>query len=267
MKKNSLYIIAIAFLSFSCGEYQKLLKSSDPDLKYNKAIEYFEAEDYMRAQTLLDDVTAYYRGTERSEDVLYYLAESYMGQKDYYSATEYYQTYVKTYPKGEKTDYCKYMVGYCYYLDSPDSRLDQTSTENAVLALQEFIDIYPESNKVQDANKLLEELADKLAYKEYKNADLYYNLGNYLGNNYESAIIVSENAIEQYPANKYREELLFIILKAKYQQALMSVEDRREERYQDAMDEYYAFVTEYPDSKHQFQLKRIYSDINKVIKD
>ena len=190
-----------------------------------------------------------------------------MGQEDYYSATEYFQTYVKTYPNGKHAAHCKYMVGYCYYLDSPDARLDQTSTDNAVLALQEFIDIYPESEKVQEANKLLEELADKLAYKEYQNADLYYNLGNYLGNNYESAIIVSENAIEQYPSNKYREELLFIILKAKYQQAIMSVEVRREERYQDALDEYYAFVTEYPDSKHKYQLKRIYSEIKEVITD
>ncbi len=267
MKKNIFYILTLSFLISSCGEYQKLLKSTDPDLKYNKALEYFEKEDFMRAQTLLDEVTAYYRGTERSEDVLYYLAESYMGMEDYYSATEYYQTYVKTYPKGKQVVPCKYMVGYCYYLDSPDARLDQTSTENAILALQEFVDIYPESDKVQEANKLLEEMADKLAYKEYLNADLYYHLGNYLGNNYESAIIISENAIEKYPSNKHREALMFIILNARFKQAEMSVIEKREERYRDTLDEYYAFTTEFPDSKHKYQLKRIYDAVKKVIKE
>ncbi len=251
----------------SCGEYQALLKSTDPDLKYNKGVEYFEKKDFMRAQTLFDDVTPYYRGTERSEELLYYLAESYMGMEDYYTATEYYQTYVRTYPKGKYVVHCKYMVGYCFYLDSPDARLDQDATHNAILALQEFIDVYPEDEKVQDANRILEELADKLAYKEYYNADLYYNLGNYLGNNYESAIIVAQNAIEKYPANKYRQKLMLIILEAKYQQALMSVEEKREERYRDTLDEYYAYVTEYPDTEDTHQLRRIYNDIRKVIKE
>lgn len=263
MREKILYIIAIVLLSASCSDYQKLLKSTDPEVKYNKAVEYFEKKDYMRAQTLFDDISTYYKGTERSEEVLNYLSRCYMGQKDYYSAGEYYKTYVRTYPKGRYVIESKYMIGYCYYLDSPDPRLDQAPTRDAINALQEFIDIYPESDRVPEANKLLEEMADKLAYKELLNARLYYNMGTYLGDNYESAKLVAKNALINYPSNSYREEFSFIILDSKYQQALVSVADKREERMLDTMDEYYSYISEFPDGKHKKSAEKIFSNLKK----
>src|ERR1035437_8067851 len=199
MKKTSFFFLIVVLTLFSCSDYQKLLKSDDAELKYNKAVEYFDKGDFMRASTLFDAIATYYKGTDRSETVLNYMARSYMGQKDYFSASEYYRTYVKTYPKGKYVIESKYMIGYCYYLDSPDARLDQSATNKAVAAFQEFIDVYPESDKVPQANKLLDELTNKLAYKAYMNARLYYDLGNYLGNNYESAVITAQNALKKYP--------------------------------------------------------------------
>ncbi len=265
--KKYFILIALVFVLFSCGEYQKLLKSNDAELKYAKAIEYFDKGDYMRAQTLFDEVVTYFRGTERSEELLNYIARSYMGQKDYYSASEYYKVYVRTYPKGRYVQESKFMIGYCYYLDSPDARLDQTSIKNAIDALQEFVDIYPENERVPEANALIDELKDKLAYKEYLNARLYYNLGNYLGNNYLSAIIVSENALKNYPASKYREDLSMIILESKYQQAVQSIEERRQERYVETIDEYYSFINEYPSGKYRRQADRIFREASKVVID
>ncbi len=267
MKKNNFFLFVL-FLTFtSCGEYQNLLKSTDPELKYSKAIEYFNKGDFMRATTLFDEVSAYYKGTEQSETVLNYLAKSYMGQKDYATASEYYKTYVKTYPKGKFITEAKYMIGYCYYLDSPDARLDQTSSYSAIAALQEFIDFYPESERVPEANRLLDELNDKLAYKSFLNARLYFNLGNYLGNNYESAVITAQNALKNFPSTKYREELSMIILESKYQQAVQSFEDKKIERYRNTIDEYYNFINEFPDGKSKKQADRIFNECSKVVKN
>lgn len=267
MKTNKiLFLLAILTLA-SCGEYQNLLKSDDAELKYNKAVEYFDKGDFMRASTLFDAVATYYKGTERSETVLNYLAKANMGQKDYYSASEYYKTYVKTYPKGKYVTESKYMIGYCYYLDSPDARLDQTPTYSAIAALQEFIDVYPESERVPEANKLLDELTNKLAYKAYLNAKLYYNLGNYLGNNYESAVITAQNALKKYTSTAYREELIMLILDSKFEQALQSVEERKIERYRNTIDEYYNYVNEYPTGKFRKQADRIFSESKKIVKE
>lgn len=265
--KKYLVIIIVLIASVSCSEYQKVLKSSDPELKYSKAVEYFDKKDFMRASTLFDEVSRYYRGTERSEQILNYLARSYMGQKDYFTASEYYKTYVKTYPKGIYIVEARFMIGYCYYLDSPDARLDQNVTRDAINAFQEFLDVHPESDRVPEANRLLEELKSKLAYKELLNARLYYNLGNYLGNNYLSAIIVAQNALKNYPASAYREELSFIILQSKYEQAVQSVEEKKIERYRDTMDEYHNYINEYPSGKYRKDAGKIYAESKKNVKD
>jgi len=265
--KKYLSILLVVTLLVSCSEYQSILKSNDPELKYNKAVEYFEKEDFMRATTLFDEVARYYRGTERSELVLNYLARSYMGQKDYFTASEYYKTYVKTYPKGKFIIEARYMVGYCYYLDSPDARLDQTATHDAIRSFQEFLDFHPESERVPQVNKLLDELMNKLAYKELLTAKLYYNLGNYLGNNYLSAVIVAQNALLNYPSNEYREEFSYIILQSKYQQAVQSFEDKKIERFRDTIDEYYNYTNEFPEGKYRKEADKILADSRRTVKD
>lgn len=268
MKKYPIiFIVLVVAVLSSCSEYQKLLKTNDPELKYNKAVEYFEKGDFMRASTLFDEVATYFRGTEKAEPLLNYIARSYMGQKDYFSASEYYRTYVRTYPKGQFTTEAKFMIGYCYYLESPDVRLDQTSTIKAVEAFQEFIDIYPEDKRVPEANKLLDELNDKLAEKYLLNAQLYYNLGNYLGNNYLSAVITAQNALKRFPSTKHRELFGMIILESKYQQAVNSFANLQAERYRETIDEYYNFINDFPNGKNRRQADKIFNESKKIVKD
>ena len=258
--------LSILILGFSsCGEYQAILKSKDTELKYQKALSYFNDKQYIKAQTLLDEVTSYYRGTDRSQDVLVYLSRCYMGQKDYSGAAEYYQAYIRNYPKGRYIIEARFQVGHCYYLNAPDARLDQTETKKAIEFFTQFVELYPDSPYAQQAYQEMNELYDKLAYKEYLNAKLYYNLGTYLGNNYLSAEIVAKNAMKDYPTNKYQEELNWLILQAKYQQLVNSLDSKREERARDTEDEYYSFVTQYPNSKHRAAAERIHKELNKIL--
>ena len=258
--------LSILILGFSsCGEYQAILKSKDTELKYQKALSYFNDKQYIKAQTLLDEVTSYYRGTDRSQDVLIYISRCYMGQKDYSGAAEYYQAYIRNYPKGRYIIEARFQVGHCYYLNAPDARLDQTETKKAIEFFTQFVELYPDSPYAQQAYQEMNELYDKLAYKEYLSAKLYYNLGTYLGNNYLSAEIVAKNAMKDYPTNKYQEELNWLILQAKYQQLVNSLDSKREERARDTEDEYYSFVTQYPNSKHRAAAERIHKDLNKIL--
>ncbi|MBR7154155.1 MAG: outer membrane protein assembly factor BamD [Paludibacteraceae bacterium] len=268
MRQKRLYILLLIMVFFtSCGDYQRLLKSRDPEEKYQAALRYFNEKQYVKSQTLLDDVTAYYKGTERSEDILAYLARSYMGQKAYESATDYYQAYIRNYPKGKYATEAYFQVGHCQYLDSPDARLDQGITRKAIEAFNQFVELYPESPYAEQAYQEMAEMYDKLALKELKSAQLYYNLGSYLGNNYLSCEIVAKNALKDYPSNQYQEEFSWLILQAKYQQMINSFEDRKLERARDAQDEYYNFITEYPSSKHRKEAERMMNQIRKITKD
>lgn len=266
MKKYLLQILVFSTLFMSCGEYQKVLKSTDTELKYNKAVEYFQAKKYTKAVTLFDDVSTSFRGTDRSELILNYLAKSYIGQKDYFTASEYYNTYVRSYPKGRFIQEAKYMLGYCYYKDSPDSRLDQDATYKGINAFQNYLDEYPDGDYAKETIKLIDELNNKLAKKYYQNSKLYYNLGTYMGNNYRAAVIMAENALKKYPANAYREDFMMLILQAKYQEALLSQEERKEERYQSVIDEYYNYTNEYPQGKYLKDAGKILNEAKKVVK-
>jgi outer membrane protein assembly factor BamD len=219
----------------------------------------------VKAQTLLDEVTPYYRGTDRSQDVLIYLSRSYMGQKNYSSAAEYYQAYIRNYPKGRYIIEARFQAGHCYYLNAPDSRLDQAETKRAIELFTQFVELYPESPYAKQAYDEMNELYDRLAYKEYLNAKTYYNLGTYLGNNYLSAEIIAKNALEKYPTNKYQEELNWLILQAKYQQVINSFDNRREERARETEDEYYSFITQYPNSKHIPTAEKIGKELKKIL--
>ena len=267
MAKKGFFILLIACVLTGCGEYQKLLKSRNPEEKYQAALQYFNQKQYVKAQTLLDDVSAYYKGTERSEDVLAYLARCYMGQKAYESATDYYQAYVRNYPKGKYATEAYFQVGHCQYLDSPDARLDQAVTHKAIDAFNLFVELYPESPYAAQAYEEMGELYDKLALKELKSAELYYNLGSYLGNNYQSCEIVCKNALKNYPSSKYQENFSWLILQAKYQQMINSFEDKKLERARDTQDEYYNFITEYPESKHRKDADKMLVQIKKITKD
>lgn len=260
-----LYFAVMIFGMQSCGEYQAILKSKDPELKYQRALTYFNDKQYIKAQTLLDDVTSYYRGTDRSQDVLIYLSRCYMGQKDYTTAAEYYQAYIQNYPKGRYIIEARFQAGHCYYLNAPDSRLDQAETKRAIELFTQFVELYPESPYAKQAYDEMNELYDRLAYKEYLNAKTYYNLGTYLGNNYLSAEIIAKNALEKYPTNKYQEELNWLILQAKYQQVINSFDNRREERARETEDEYYSFITQYPNSKHIPTAEKIGKELKKIL--
>lgn len=262
------FIIAIsALLLCSCGEYQKVQKSTDPDYKLDYAKRAFAQKKYVQSYTILKDIVTVFKGTEKAEESLYLLALSHYENKEYLDASLYFQTYYSRYPKGKYTELARFYSGYAYYLDSPEPQLDQSGTIKAIEELQAFLDYFPKSDKVSIAQNAIFELQDKLTLKELQNAQLYYNLGTYLGNNYQSAVIVAQNAVKAYPYSKYKEELELIILKARYQEANLSVEEKKVERFRDVIDEYYSFINNYPDSPNRKEADNIYKIATKYVKE
>ncbi len=258
-------LMALAFTS--CGEYQKALKSPDANYKYEFAKKAFEQKRYVQAYTLLKDVITVLKGSDQAEESLYLLGLSHYENKEYPDAATYFKAYYQRYPKGKFAEMARYYAGYAYYLDSPEAQLDQSETIKAIEELQGFLEYFPRSDKVTLAQNAIFELQDKLTLKELQNAQLYYNLGTYMGNNYESAIITAKNAIKEYPYSKYKEELEMLVLKSRYQEANLSVEEKKADRFRDVIDEYYSFVNNYPDSPRRAEADNILKIARKYIKD
>lgn len=267
MLRKLLTIMCAALLLTGCGEYNKVLKSSDYNYKFDYAKKCFEQKKYTQAYTLLEDVRNVFKGTPKGEEALYLLGLSYYENKDYLNSGSYFKQYYQQYPRGQYAELARYYCGYGYYLDSPDPQLDQSETLKAIEELQAFLDYFPKSDKVSIAQNAIFELQDKLVLKELQNAELYYNLGSYLGDNYESCVITARNAIKAYPYSKYKEQLEFLILKARYDEASISVDEKKEERFRNVIDEYYAFTNDYPDSKNRKEADNIFKIAQKHVKE
>ena len=266
MRKLFSYLLLLVCFC-GCTEYAQVVKSKDVDYKFEYAKKAYDQRKYLQAATVLNDVITPLRGTAKGEEALFLLGMSYYENKDYLNSGVYFKTYYNRYPKGKYAELSRFYSGYGYYLSSPDPQLDQSNTVKAIEELQGFLDYFPRSDKVTIAQNAIFELQDKLTLKELQNAQLYYNLGNFLGNNYQAAIITAQNALKNYPYSKYREDFEMLILKSKYQEADQSVAEKREDRFREVIDEYYSFVNNYPDSKNLKEAENIYKIARRHVKE
>lgn len=259
MKKNILITFILSLLLTSCAqEYNQVYKSTDHTYKYEYAKECFAKGKYSFAVPLLQDLVTIQKGTDNAQECLYMLAMSEYGMRDYQAASEAFKKYYQTYPNGDYAEMASFYIGQSLYEGTPEPRLDQTPTVAAIAAFQDYLDLYPNGKMKGTAQQRLFALQDKLIRKEYLNAKLYYNLGSYFGNcgndggnNYEACIITAQNALNDFPYSSLREEFAILVMKGKYELAQMSVEEKKVQRYQDAEDECYGFINEYPDSKER----------------
>ncbi len=256
LKRNvnigALMLLFLLILS-SCGDYSKILQSTDYDFKYKKALEYYEDGEYVRAATLLRDVVNVYRGTSEADDIYYYYAKSFEGMGDYLLAGQYYRSLLSEFPGSDYAEEAQFMSGYCYAEESPKPRLDQTVTQNAIDALLLFKNLYPASDRIAEADSLIFELQEKLVYKSYLTGKLYYDMGNY-----KAAVVALTNSIEDFPETDYREDLMFMLLESKYLLAVRSVDSKKDQRLSEALDEYFTFVDEFPESEHRKDAEEFY---------
>ena len=275
MKKYIIIALVSGSVLTSCGEYNKVLKSTDYEYKYEAAKSYFGKGQNTKAAAILEELITILKGTDKAEESLYMLGMTYYNQGDFITASHYFSTYYNTYPRGTYTEQARFYSGKALFLDTPEPRLDQSSTYKAIQELQMFMEYFPASNRHQEAQQMIFDWQDKLVMKDYMAARLYYDLGSYTGNssysttgnNYLACIVTAQNALKDYPYTKLREDISILLLRAKYDMAKESVEEKKEERMRDAIDEYYAFKNEFPESKYIKEVENIYKDAKKYVKE
>ncbi|MDX5326034.1 MAG: outer membrane protein assembly factor BamD [Bacteroidota bacterium] len=243
---------ALIILS-SCGEYQKVLKSSDLEYKFQAAKKYYEQQKYEKAYPIFDELLTLYRGTLKAEEVYFYYASTLYGMHDYYLAAYHYKTFYETFPSSQWAEEAAYQSAYCYYLESPTYSLDQANTYKAMNEFQLFINRYPRSEKIPICNDRLDELRAKLERKSFEIARQYYRTENY-----QAAVQAVENTLNDFPDTEYREEAMFIKLDAAFKLADNSILGKKEQRFKEAITAYYDFTALYPNSNMRKAADRIF---------
>lgn len=236
------------------------MKSTDNEVKYAAAIDYYEHNDYYHALQLFQQLINFYQGTEKAEKMQFYYAYCYYHQKDNVLASYYFKRFVNTYPRSEHAEEAMFMNSYCYFLDSPTSSLDQTNTYTAIKELQLFINLYPNSERVEEANGLIDQLRAKLQRKDLDIASLYLKMRQY-----EAAIYSYKNVLKDYPDTDFKEEILYSILKSNFNYAENSIYTKQPERYQAALDAYNELIFQFPETKYLKDAKNMNRTITNQI--
>jgi outer membrane protein assembly factor BamD len=260
MRIRLIIIILMALVATSCGEYEKLLKSGDFELKKQKVYDYYDDGKYTKSIELLTQILPRYRATDEAEQLNWINAQAHYKIRDYMMAGTYYQNFADTYPGSNNAEEASYLSALCDYNMSPRPELDQAYTRKAIESFTIFMQRYPTSTRVEDCKAKVLELQEKLVEKSYLSARLYYDLKQY-----RAATVSLANSLKEYPDTKYREELMFLKLDALYLYAEMSIPARKVERFQTTLDEYYSFIEEFPQSKYSKDVKRIFDNTAKFL--
>lgn len=263
--KNVLYIIVLVLLISSCSDYQNALKSEDLSVKFVSATKMYEDKKYTKAIRLFDQIAPAYKGKPQAERMFYMYAQSLYKTEQFYLAGYQFESFAVSYPKSEKVQEAAFLGAKCYSKLSPVYTLDQTDTYKAIDKLQNFIDLYPESVNLNEANTLVKSLREKLEKKAFENAKIYNNISNY-----KAAMVAFDNFIINFPGTPYKEKALYYKLDSAYNLAINSIPMKMEERLISAKAAYTGFVKYYNNSEYKPKadqmLARIENDLKQFSK-
>lgn len=255
--KNLLLFAVICLFSLGAckSQYEKIRTSGDTKMILSKANEYYKNENYSKAQELYDLIISNIRGLQEAEKVYYQYAYTHYYLEKYVSAAYYFKQFTLTYPNSEQKEEADYMAAYSEFRMSPVYRLDQTATNKAIDEFQLFMNTYPNSTRVKECNKLIDELRAKLEKKTTEEAELYFHLRDY-----QAAIQSYNNVLKDFPETNNAEFLRYKIIIAAHNYANNSILSKQEERYKVALEESTDFLKRHEKSKYRKEI----ASINKI---
>ena len=256
---NYLVIVAVLFF-IGCSDLQKALKSDDVKLKNDLAIELYEQGKHRKAAQLFVQLKEIYRGRPQAERIVFFYANSLLNTKNYILAAYEFETFIKSYPKSQKADEAYFMMALAHYKTSPNYSLDQTDTFEALDKIQEFINRYPDSERMAEANAMATELREKTEQKGFETAKQYNTIRDY-----KASLTALDNFIADNPGTSFREDALFVQFSAAATLAVNSVYYKKQKRLEDAKSKYENFKRLYPNSKHMEDATKMMEDIDQEI--
>ena len=273
--KKLFYILIVFTVLSGCSEYQKALKADGEDAiakKFKMGEDLYNEGKFSKANRLFAQIVPNYRGKPQAEKLMYLYSNTFYEMKDYYVAGYQFERFASSYPKSEKLEEASFLSAKSYYQLSPVYSKEQKETKEAIEKLQEFINLFPESEYASEANKLVQELDFKLEKKAYEIAKQYNQISDY-----PASVRSFDNFVFEFPGSKLREDALYYRLDSAYKLAVNSVEYKntaqsglvylKKQRLETAKEYTDAFKVAYTNSKYIEEVNEMASAINEELKD
>ena len=245
------FLVLVVSLSVGCkSTFEKVRVSNDPELILKEANKYYQNEEYGRAQSLYEIIIPFYRGKKEAEDLFYKYTYSQYYQEEYILAAHYFNNFTTSFYNSPRKEEMAFMAAYSDYQMSPNPKLDQTASSQAIDKLQQFINTYPQSERIEECNKLMDELRYKLETKSVAEGKLYFDLRNY-----QSAMTSLQNTLKDFPETKSAEEINYLIVRSSEQLAKNSVYEKMQNRLDETINLSNKFNRKYPRSEYKAEVQ------------
>ena len=237
-------LLAVIILSSCSKGITKILKNPDPNYKLRIAEQYYVKKKYNKAQQLYEDIMPYFKTGKEFEDIYYKYAYCAWYQQDYSNAENLFKSYLEIFPNSTRAEEIDYMRAYSFFKQSPKPELDQTNTIKAMGMMQTFINTHPGSARIKEANDIMDICRGKLETKDFKSAQLYYDIGQF-----RAAGVAFATLLNSYPESPKADEYKLMIIRSYYRYAELSIEEKKPERFEQVINECTEFMNRFPESK------------------
>jgi outer membrane protein assembly factor BamD len=169
-------------------------------------------------------------------------------------AAEAYERFAKDHPSSDEVDYALSRAGIAHLKASPPDfalfppvqEKDQRETEKAVATLRTFLEKYPKSQYVPEAQKALAKAEDLLAKRELYVGDYYFKRGYYAG-----AAGRYQDLVDSYPSASLVQPALLKLARSYA---------RLNERFQ-ARQALQRLITQHPDSRERPEAEKLLASL------
>ena len=253
MNVRPLFALALVLFFASCKtSFEKVQKSKDYAYKLTMADKYYDARQFSKANTLYEELLTVYKGTKSFENIYYRYAHSFYNERNYLAASYHFKNFADLFPKSPKAEECEYLNSLCLYKMSPDYTLDQSNTVKVIGEMQAFVNTHPESKRVKDANKMIDESREKLEEKDLYGAELYFQIREF-----KAASVAFEQIIRKYPDSQKSDYYHYMVVRSFFRYAQNSIPDKQEQRYNRVVADYRDFVEKFPKSTYRSEIEKI----------
>jgi len=236
-------LLATWFVSGCASTKPNKRVREDPRGAYTWALERIQDGKCLNASETLRLLSLEQTGVPYVDSIVYYLAQAYACLGDHDLAQVEYQRVVNQYPSSALVDDAAFGMAYAQFMQAPKNPgLDQQLAEHSIASLEDFIAIYPLSDRRKEALALLSDMKNRLAKKAFDSGRLYLKL-----HADSSAMIYFQQLWDEYTESPYAARALW----------LLAEKERHRENWEGAIQRYEQLIAVYPEAVEVDQSKML----------
>ena len=126
---------------------------------------------------------------------------------------------------------------------------NSTNTQIGLLRLDNITEV-----RNKEATVIIDDGRAKLELKEFKAAELYFNLRQY-----KAAAIAYTNLMENYPDSEKSDAYKVEVIRSYFEYAVLSIDEKKEERFTKVIEQCNEFADRFPESQFKGEVNNFLS--------